>query len=129
MVSVIGAGLAAMMGAFFFGFLAVMLALYVYAALALMAIAKKTNTKNGWFAFIPILNVYLMLNMVKLSPWWLLMLLAGIVPLIGGIALMVFFVYLWWKIAEAIHKPGWWGILIIIPVVNLVIMGIMAWGK
>jgi hypothetical protein len=42
---------------------------------------------------------------------------------------MIVMIYFWWKIAEAVKRPGWWGILLIIPIVNLVVIGLMAWGK
>ena len=116
----------AAMGVFFF---ILMIALYVYFALALMAIAKKTNTKNGWLAFIPIANVYLMTQIAGLPGWYTLAILLPIIPFIGVIAMWVIFIYMFWKIAEAIHKPGWWSILLIIPIVNLVVIGMMAWGK
>ncbi|MBW2997289.1 hypothetical protein KY349_03040 [Candidatus Woesearchaeota archaeon] len=117
------------MGAFFVVWLIVMLAVYVYFALALMFIAKKKNTKNAWLAWIPIANVYLMTQVAGVPAWWTLAVLLPIIPFIGGLAMMVVMVYLWWKIAEAIGKPGWWGILLIVPIVNFVIIGIMAWGK
>ncbi len=105
------------------------LALYIYFAVALMAIAKKTNTPNGWLAFIPIANVYLMTQIAGLPAWYTLAVLLPIIPLIGYIAMVIIMVYFWWKIAEAINKPGWWSILMLIPVVNFVIVGIMAWEK
>jgi len=103
--------------------------LYVYFALALMAIAKKTDTPNTWLAWIPIANVYLMTQIAGLPEWYTLGILLGLIPFVGSIAVAVLFVYFFWKIAEAIGKPGWWGILTIIPIVNLIIVGIMAWGK
>ena len=105
------------------------LALYIYFAVALMAIAKKTNTPNGWLAFIPIANVYLMTQIAGLPAWYTLVILLPIIPLIGYIAMMIVMIYFWWKIAEAIKKPGWWSILMLIPIVNFVIVGIMAWEK
>lgn len=119
----------AMMGAFFVVWLIVMLAFYVYFALALMFIAKKKNVKNAWLAWIPIANVYLMTQVAGVSGWWTLSVLLPIIPFVGALAMAVIFIYIWWKIAEAIGKPGWWSILLIVPVVNLVIIGIMAWGK
>ena len=50
-------------------------------------------------------------------------------PAVGGLAVAAIMVFLWWKIAEVLKRPGWWGILMIIPIVNLVFMGILAWGK
>lgn len=122
-------GVLAMAGAYLAFIGVAILALYIYFAIALMAIAKKTKTENGWLAFIPIANIYLMTKMAKVSPWLTLIVIAGIIPVIGSIVMTVLFVYLFWKIAEAIGKPGWWGILMILPIVNLVIVGIMAWGK
>ena len=122
-------GVLALFGAFFAVFLIVGLALYIYCALALMYVAKKRNVKNGWFAFIPILNVYLMTQVADLPAWWTLVVLLPIIPLLGGLAMMAAMIYFWWLIAEKLHKPGWWGILMIVPIVNLVILGILAWGK
>ena len=102
---------------------------YIYSAIALMAIAKKTKSKSRWMAWVPILNVYLMTRMAGIPGWWTLIIFAPLIPVIGSIAVMVGMVYFWWLIAEKIHKPGWWGILMVIPIVNLVLMGIMAWGE
>ncbi len=109
--------------------LIVTLVMYIYFAVALMTIAKRTNTLRGWLAFIPIANVYLMTQIAGLPAWYTLAVLLPIIPLLGGLAALVAMVYFWWKIAEAINKPGWWGVLIIVPIVNLVIVGIMAWSK
>jgi len=119
-------GFLMMMGA---AMMVVGLVLYIYFAVALMAIAKKTNTPNGWLAFIPIANIYLMTQMAGMPAWLTLAFLLPFIPFIGGLAFAVVSVYLFWKIAEKIGKPGWWSILLLIPVVNLVIIGIMAWGK
>jgi hypothetical protein len=124
-----GTPLGAMMGAMIVVFILIALAFYIYAALALMFIAKKTKTKNGWFAFIPILNIYLMTQMAKIPAWWTLVIILPFIPFVGGLAMGAAMIYFWWKIAERIHRPGWWGILMILPIVNLVILGIMAWGK
>ena len=105
------------------------IAVYIYAAFALMAIAKRTGTKNGWLAFIPIANIYLMTQIAKLPAWYTFAVLLAIIPIVGGLAATAAIIYIWWKIAEAIQKPGWWSLLMLIPVVNLVIMGVMAWGK
>lgn len=126
---VMGGGVLALIGAFLFAFFIFALAMYVYCAIVLMSIAKKTKTPNGWLGFIPIANIYLMTQIGKISPWFTAAILLPIIPFIGGLALLVIMVYMWWKIAEAVGKPGWWGILMAVPIVNLVIMGIMAWGK
>ncbi len=97
------------------------LVIYVFVAFALMTIAEKTNTENGWFAWIPILNIILMLQVAKKPIWWIILLLIPIVNIV--VAIIV-----WMAIAEIRNKPSWWGILIIIPVVDLIIIGLLAWS-
>ena len=119
-----------MLGAFFALFAVIGLALYVYAALALMTIAQRTKTENPWLAWIPFANLYLMTQIGKV-PWWtlLIVVLAGFIPVVGMLAALVIMLWWWWKIAEARHRPGWWGVLMLLPVVNLVLMGMLAWSK
>jgi hypothetical protein len=95
---------------------------YIYFAICLMKIAKKTTTENGWFAWIPILNVFLMLMIAKKPLWWFILLLIPIVNLIIGIIV-------WMAIAEARGKPNWVGILMIVPFLNVIIPGYLAFSK
>jgi Family of unknown function (DUF5684) len=110
---------------FFGGFLVIfcflVLVLYVYHALALQTIATKTNTENPWFAWIPILNIILMLNIAKKPIWWIILCL---IPLVNIAILIV----VWMGIAEARSKPNWWGILVIVPGANLIVPGYLAWS-
>ena len=94
---------------------------YLYMALALQTIAAKTATPNGWLAWIPIANIFLMLSVAKKPMWWFLLFLIPLVNLV--IAVMV-----WMAVAEARHKPNWWGVLTIVPGVNLVVPGYLAWS-
>jgi uncharacterized membrane protein YhaH (DUF805 family) len=55
-----------------------------------------------------------------------------LIPVIGfvfSIAFAVFMVIWQWKMFEAIKKPGWWALLCLLPIVNLVLYGVAAWGK
>jgi hypothetical protein len=105
------------------------IALYIYHALALMAMAKKRKVANGWLAWIPIANIFLMTKLAGISGWFTLMIFASWIPFVGGLAVAVFMVWMWWKIAEKLGFPNWYGVLTIIPIANLIIVGIMAWGK
>jgi len=95
---------------------------YIYSAYSLQVIAKKTNTENAWFAWIPILNFYLMLKIAGQPGWWLLLFL---IPLVNVIIAIV----IWIKIAEAVNKPSWWGILMLVPIVNLIVPGYLAFAE
>jgi hypothetical protein len=108
-------------GAVFLVMIVIFLAIYVYFALALQTIAKKTNTENPWLAWIPIANLILMVNIAKKPMWWVLM---CFIPLVN----IVFSVMLFMAIAEARGKPSWWGILMIVPVANLIVPGYLAWS-
>jgi len=70
---------AGMFGTTFLLFFAVF---YVYTALALMTIATKTNTKDGWLAWIPIANIILMLNIAKKPIWWIILFLVPLVNIV-----------------------------------------------
>ncbi len=100
----------------------IMIIAYVFMALALMGIANKTKTKNAWFAWVPILNIFLILMIAKRPLWWFILLL---IPIVNLIILII----VWIDICKARGKPGWWVILLLIPFVNLVILAILAWGK
>ena len=102
-------------------FLAIGIIFYLYFAIALMSVARKTNTLYSWFAFIPILNLILMAQVAQVSVWTVIL---AFIPFVNIIVM----IWWWWKIAKARGRPGWWAILLLIPVVNLIILGVLAWG-
>jgi hypothetical protein len=102
-------------------FLLCALALYIYIALALQTIAQKTNTDNGWMAWIPIVNIVLMLNIARKPVWWIILFF---IPLVS----IVMAIIVWMGVAEARGKPNWWGILMIVPLVGLIVPGYLAWS-
>jgi hypothetical protein len=101
--------------------LAITLVGYVYMALALQTIANKTKTENAWLAWIPIVNIVLMLNIGRKPLWWLLLLFIPLANIVIG-------VMVWMAVAEARGKPGWWGIVVLIPVVGIIVPGYLAWS-
>lgn len=96
-------------------------AFYVYLALAVQTIANKTNTDNAWLAWIPIANIFLLLNIAKKPLWWFILFL---IPLVS----IVMAILVWMGVAESRGKPNWWGILIIVPLVGLIVPGYLAWS-
>ena len=99
------------------------LAVYVYYAYSLMTIADKTHTGGSWMAWVPIFNVYLMCKVADKPAWWLLVIL--FVPLVD----IVLMVILWMRIADARGFPSWWGIMMIVPVVNVIVPGYLAFAE
>ena len=111
----------ALAGGVLTAFLVIGAAVYVYMALALQTIARKTNTKNDWLAWIPIANLILLLEIARKPLWWLLLL---VIPLVN----VVISIVVWVAVAEARGKPSWWGLLMIVPGINLIVPGYLAWG-
>jgi hypothetical protein len=97
------------------------LAAYVYTALAVQTIAEKTSTDNSWLAWIPIANLILLLNIAKKPIWWIVLCL---IPLVN----IIIFIIVWMAVAEARGKPGWVGVLLIVPVLGALMPGYLAWA-
>ena len=97
------------------------LAVYVYMAICLMKIAKKTNTENAWFAWIPILNIILMIQCAKKPLWWIILFF---IPLANIVAMII----IWMAVAKNVGKPEWLGVLMIVPFANIIIPGYLAFS-
>lgn len=95
---------------------------YIYMAICLLKIAKKTRTPDAWFAWVPILNFFLMTNIAKKPGWWVLLFFIPFINLIIGILV-------WMEISKAVGKPEWLGILMIITPINFIIPGYLAFSK
>jgi len=97
------------------------IAIYVYVAYSIMVIANRTNTENSWFAWVPILNLYLLCKIADKPGWWVILFL---IPLVN----IVISIIVWMRIAEKMGKPSWLGILWIIPPVGLIVVGYLAFS-
>lgn len=111
----------AIFGAMLLFFLAFFGAIYVYFALAFSTIARKTNTPNAWMAWIPFLNMILLLNVAQKPVWWILLFF---IPFVN-IAILVI---VWMGVAKARGRPDWSGVFIIAPIANFILPGILAWS-
>jgi len=123
-------------------FMIIGFAMYIYTALAYMKIANKIGTPNGWLAWIPIANFFLIAKMAR-SHWWPILLfltyfLAFIpvlvfIPLIAMFIFIIFLIIWHWKIFESVGMGGWWSLMILIPFIGTIIfavgLGIAAWGN
>jgi hypothetical protein len=106
----------------YFGILLVVfLIFYAYAAICFMKIAEKTNTPNGWWAWVPILNIVLLVQIAKKPLWWILLFF---IPLVN----LIIIILIWVGICEARGKSPALVIGLLIPVVNLVVMGYLAFS-
>lgn len=111
-----------LLGGLLLFFLIIFILFYIFSAICLQKIAKKTQTENAWFAWVPILNLLLMLNIAKKPTWWIILFF---IPL----ANIVFTILVWMEISKKLGKPEWLGFLIIIPLANLIVPAYLAFSK
>ncbi len=125
--------------------LVVALAFYIYYCLCLFLIARKLNVPGAWVAWIPVINIYWpFVGAAGKSAAWILILIspiiagiaAAFIPTVGLIlyavtALLSFIVtiYLWICITENLGKNKWLGLLILVPVVNIIFIGFLAFSR
>ncbi|HVT11766.1 MAG TPA: DUF5684 domain-containing protein [Fimbriimonadaceae bacterium] len=102
-------------------YLIVLVAIYLLLAYPLYAMGRKVDSNNAWFAFVPILNVFLMLEIAGKEAWWFILFL---IPCVG----FIFYIITWMGIAEAMDKPGWLGALMIVPILNVIMPFYFAFG-
>ncbi len=111
------------MGAFSAAYFVVFAAFYLVTAFAFMKIAEKTGTPNGWYAFVPVLNIILGLQMAQKPTWWLILTFVPVVNVFISIAMLM-------SIAERCGRPNWWGVVMgLVPGINLVLLYAMAFSK
>lgn len=115
----------AVAGVMFLVIFLIAIACYVYTAICLMKIAKKTSTENAWLAWIPIANLVLMLQIARRPIWWIVL---AIIPFVN-LVWIVLGVIVWMDICERLGKDRWLGILSIVPIANLVLPGYLAFSS
>lgn len=87
---------------------------WILVSIGLMAIARRARTGSEWMAWVPFLNLVLMVKAADKELWWVVLCL---IPCVNLFALP----FIWWKIAEKMGKPGPIGLLVIVPCVNLLV--------
>ncbi|MDD3474696.1 MAG: DUF5684 domain-containing protein [Candidatus Dojkabacteria bacterium] len=103
-------------------FTPIALGVYIYMSIAYMTIAKKLNTPNSWFAWVPILRSVLAFQIAGMSGWFVLLLLIPVVNVVVSIIALM-------KTCERRGMDKLLGLLGLIPGANLVLLGILAWKK
>jgi hypothetical protein len=113
-------GVMAFVAAFFMIIVVLSAGIYIYCSLCLFLIAKKLNVPSPWTAWIPIVQIWTLLQAAGKPCWWVLLLW---IPFV--------FIYVWMCITENLGRNKWLGLLIIplIPIVSLVYIGVLAFSK
>ena len=87
-------------------------ACYILLAIPLYSLGQKAGKANAWFAFVPILNMLLLLDLADKELWWIILFF---IPCIGWIVYMI----AWASVAESVNKPSWMGYLCGLPCFNV----------
>jgi Family of unknown function (DUF5684) len=115
--------------AFILVMLLIAIIFYVLTAWLLYRIGKRLGYDKSWYAWVPFLNLYMMVELsTKETSWFWIILVLEFIPCINIIGL-VMLVIVFMDIAERCGKERWWGILWIIPIVNWVVMYILGSGE
>ncbi len=134
----------------------IILIFYIYYSVCLQLIARKTKTMNGWMAWVPVLNIFLVLNIawvkyrlliIPVITFFAFIFMAAFTatfnPMVGlafSVAILLnsaYFVflmaYVWYKVAAARGKSPALSvvlsILMFISPFNLIALGYLAFSK
>ena len=102
--------------------LLVILVAYGYISFSIQTIANKTGTENAWWAWVPILNVWLLCTIGGKPGWWVVLMF---IPLIN----IVMTVLIWMAVSDARQKSPFLGVLMLIPFLNLIVPGYLAFSE
>lgn len=95
---------------------------WVFMSLTFVGIANKLgHTEHAWWGWVPIMNTFLIIEMAGKPMHWFVFLLIPIVNIIV-------FTMLWMEIAKRRGYSPFVGFLCILPLVQFVSMGMLAWG-
>ncbi len=111
---------------------------YFFMSLCIYLIARKTDTKGAWLAWVPILQIFPLIESAGIAWWWGLVLYLVPIPLmfiplvniIGMVVwffvLLIFFVVVWMRICERLGMNKWLGLVMLLPVFNMVLLALLA---
>ena len=126
--------------------LLILLGGYVYHSLALQRVANKFGNEHSWFAWIPFLNRYLLLEIAGLNPLLVLLFIAPVlltpftvIPILNffvlivnafaGIAIVVITTIAYMNLCKKKKYDKMLGLISLIEIGRFVLIGMLAWGK
>ncbi len=94
------------------------LAVYAYSALCFQRIARGLAVKHTWFAWIPVLNVYLVCRIAGKRYLWTVL---CFIPVVN----VIMYILICFKLSRACGKGRVMGLLLLVPVVNLIVLWVL----
>ncbi len=94
--------------------------IYVLTSWLLYRIGKRLGYEHSWYAWVPILNYWMITELGGKDLTWFIIMI--VFSFCCGLVTMVMMIMLFMEIAERCGEERWYGILMIIPIVNWIIM-------
>jgi hypothetical protein len=95
----------------------------------LYRICKKLGYPRPWYAWIPFLFVWMMVELSDQDTgWFWIIIICTFIPCISFVALVMFIIVAM-DLTEKCGRPRWWAILWLVPILSWVIMYITASGE
>lgn len=112
----------ATLGAMLGTYSAIVIVFYVLLVIAQWKIFTKAG-EAGWKSLIPIYNMVVLYKIIGLSPWLLLIYLAGIIPVVGYIATLVLSIISMVKLGQAFGKGAGFivGLVFLTPIFQMIL--------
>ena len=107
----------AIIGTVYLAVMVISLLILVISIIGMWKMFKKAG-HAGWKSIVPILNTITLLKIAGLSPWLIFVYFASIIPGIGSIVVLIFTIYITYKLAVAFgHGIGYTlGLLFLTPI-------------
>ena len=96
----------------------ILIASIVLLGYPLYVIAQKQGHPSPWWAFVPIVQAVLFMQLGDQNPWLLLL---ALIPILGALIILVLSLIAWMRIAEKQGFPGWYGLLTLVPLVGIAV--------
>ena len=108
----------------------------LYMGFCIYTIAKKTNAQRAWMGWIPFAQLFLMISIAQRPVRWkyilgglILLTVIPFINILSSLGMGIMCIVLWCDIARIRNKPAWVGALMIVPLVNAIIPGYLAFSK
>ena len=92
--------------------------IYVFLSSCLHTILINLGQPNAWFAWVPLLQTWAMLEVGDRSPWWIIGLFIPFVNFVAIFFLLSAFI----NMVKKLDKNPWFILLMLIPLANFAVM-------
>ena len=97
------------------------LVIYLFSAYCLREMARKQAFSRPWFAWVPVLDVYLLCRVAGRGIVWTILVM---LPFIDFIFLAIIFM----RLSRRLHHNRFYGLLLLVPIIQFIVLWDLAFG-